>query len=112
MYEIIPKAPRITNSTKKPKPGPHADGVVGSVNSPTVESLVKQLHDFSVKQYVVEATKAATPSSQTTIVFAQSSSKGNQQPSGKKKKEKKGEVIKTSRNPQIMLMGVRNIKRR
>ena len=36
LYEIIPKAPRSTNSAEKPKPGPHADGVVGSVKSPTV----------------------------------------------------------------------------
>ena len=38
---IIPKALRCTNSIEKPKPGPHADGVVGSVNSPTIESLAK-----------------------------------------------------------------------
>ena len=39
LYEIIPEAPRSTHSVKKPKPGPHVDGVVGSVNSPNVESL-------------------------------------------------------------------------
>ena len=41
LYEIIPDAPRPTHSVKKPKPGPHADGVVGSVKSHTVESLEK-----------------------------------------------------------------------
>ena len=49
LYEIIPEAPRSTNSVDKPKPRPHADGVVGSVNSPTIESLAKQLHELSVK---------------------------------------------------------------
>ena len=64
--------------------------MVGSVKYPTVESLVKQLHELSVKQNTVEAAKAA-PSSQNANVFAQSSQKGNQQPGGKKKKGKKGE---------------------
>ena len=44
LYEIIPEAPRPTHDTEKPKPGPHVDGVVGSINSPTIESLAKQLH--------------------------------------------------------------------
>ena len=46
LYEIISNASRPTHSVKKPKPGPHADSVVGSVKSPTVESLAKQLHEF------------------------------------------------------------------
>ena len=41
LYEIIPEAPRSTHSVKKPKPGPHADGVVGFVSSSTMESLAK-----------------------------------------------------------------------
>ena len=44
LYDIIPNAPRPIHSVEKPKHGPHADGVVGSVKSPTVESLAKQLH--------------------------------------------------------------------
>ena len=39
LYGIIPEAPRPSYEAEKPKPGPHADGVVGSVNSPTIESL-------------------------------------------------------------------------
>ena len=49
LYEIIPKALRPTHSVEKPKPGPHANGVVGSVNSPTVESLARKLHQLSIK---------------------------------------------------------------
>ena len=44
LYEIILEAPRPTHDAEKPKLGPHADGVVGSVNSPTIESLAKNLH--------------------------------------------------------------------
>ena len=90
LYEIIPKAPRPTHDAEKPKPGPHADGVVGSVNSPTIESLAKHIHQMSVKNSTMEAAKA-TPSPQNENVFAQTSQKGNQQPGGKKKRGKKGE---------------------
>ena len=90
LYEIIPEASRSTHNVKKPKPGPHANGVVGSVNSPTVESLAKQLHDLSVKRSIVEAAMPV-PSPQNELFFAQSSQKGNQHPSGKRKKGKRGE---------------------
>ena len=90
LYEIIPKASRPIQNVEKPNPRPHADGVVGSVNSPTVESLDKQLHQLSFKHSMVEAAKA-TPSPQNANIFAQSPQKGNQQPIGKKKKGKKGE---------------------
>ena len=49
LYEIISEAPRPTHDVEKPKPSPHVDGVVGSVNSPTVESLAKQFHQLYVK---------------------------------------------------------------
>ena len=98
LYEIIHEALRSTHSFKKPKPGPHADDVVGSVNYPAVDSLAKQLHELSVKQSTVEASKVATPSSQTATIFAQSSQKGNQQPGEKKKEGKKGERNQNKRN--------------
>ena len=41
LYEIIPDAPRPMHNVEKPKPRPHADGVVGSVKSPTIDSLAK-----------------------------------------------------------------------
>ena len=59
LYEIIPKALRPTHNAEKPKPGPHVDAVVGSINSPTVESLAKQIHQLFVKQSTVEVAKAA-----------------------------------------------------
>ena len=87
-----------THDVEKSKPGPHADGVVGFVNSPTVESLTKQLHQLSVKQSMVEVEKAA-PSPQSANYFAQTSQKGNQQPSGKKKRGKKGEGNQNKQKP-------------
>ena len=57
LHEIIPKAPRPMHNIEKPKHGPHADGVVGSVKYPTVESLAKQLHELSIKHSMAEAVK-------------------------------------------------------
>ena len=34
LYEIIHDAPQPTHSVEKPKPRPHADGVVGSIKTP------------------------------------------------------------------------------
>ena len=59
LYEIIPKAPRPTHDAENPKPRPHDDGVVKYINSPTVESLAKQLHQLSVNHSTMEAAKAA-----------------------------------------------------
>ena len=69
-----------------------------SVNSPTVESLAKQLHQLSIKHYMEEEAKAA-PSPQNANVFAQTSQKGNQQPGGKKKRGKKGEGNQNKQRP-------------
>ena len=77
LYEIILDALRSTHSVEKPKPRPHVDGMGGSVNSPTVESLAKQLHELSVKHSTAKTAKAS-PSPQNEIFFAQSSQKGNQ----------------------------------
>ena len=47
------------HNVEKPNPRPHVDGVVGSVNSPIVESLAKQLHQLSFKHSTAEAVEAA-----------------------------------------------------
>ena len=72
LYEIILEAPRPTHDAEKPKHIPHANGVVGFVKYPTIESLAKQLHQLSVKHSRAEAAKAA-PSPQNANVFAHTS---------------------------------------
>ena len=59
LFEIIPKAPMPMQNVEKPKPGPHANGVVGSVKPPTIESLAKQLHELSIKHSTTEVPKSA-----------------------------------------------------
>ena len=51
LYEIILKPPRSNTNFVKLKPRPHVDGMVHSFESPTIESLAKQKHKLSVKQY-------------------------------------------------------------
>ena len=86
------------HNVEKPKPRPHAHGVVGFVKYPIVEYLTKQLHELSVKHSMVEVERAS-PSPQSANVFAQTSQKGNQQPGGKKKKGKKGEGNQNKQKP-------------
>ena len=111
MYEIIPKEPRPTHDAKKPKLGPHVNGVVGFVNSPTVESLAKQIHQLLIKHSIVEEAKAA-PSPQNANVFAQTSQKGNQHPGGKKKRGKKGEGNQNKQKPTNNVDGGKKKRRR
>ena len=111
LYEIIPDALRPMHNVEKLNPVPHANGVVGSMKSPTVDSLVKQLHELFNKHSTMEVAKA-TPSLQNANVFAQSSQKGNQHPGGKNNKGKNGGKNKINQNPLITPRGVRNIRRR
>ena len=99
------------HNIEKPKPRPHVDGVVGSVNSPTVESLAKKLHQLSAKHSMVEAAKAA-PSPQNANFFAQTSQKGNQQPGGKKKRGKKGEGNQNNQKPTNNVDGGKKEKKK
>ena len=64
LYEIIPSASRSNIAFGKPKPWPHADGIFVSVDSPIVQSLVKQIHNLFVNKYVVGAVNSAIPSHQ------------------------------------------------
>ena len=75
------------HNVEKPKPGPHADGVVGSVKSPTIESLVKQIHELSIKQSTTEVAKAS-PSPQNANFFLNPPKREINSPTGKKREER------------------------
>ena len=47
LYKIIPNAPR-SNFDPKVKPGPHVDGIVSCTSTKPVDSVVKQVSQFSV----------------------------------------------------------------
>ena len=84
-----------THNVEKPKPGPHADGVVGSVKSPTVESLDKQLHEFSVKHSTTEVGKAA-PHPRMQMFLHNPLKRAISSPVGRRRKERKVRETKTS----------------
>ena len=109
LYEIIPEAPWSTHSVEKPKSRPHADGMVGSVNSPTVDSLAKQLHELSVKKSTTEAAKAV-PHPKMQMFLHNPPKREISRPMGKRRKGRKVREIKTSLNPRMMLMGERRIR--
>ena len=110
LYKIIHEEPRYNTYFSKPNPGSHANDVVGSVDTLTVESLAKQIHELSVKKSAVEEAKAATPSSQNVNVYSTlSTQKGTQQRDGKNNKGKKGEGNQNKHSPQTMQ---RRVKRR
>jgi hypothetical protein len=49
LYDILPDAPRL-NYDPRQKPRPRADGVVGSVNVKSTESVTSHLKDLSLNQ--------------------------------------------------------------
>ena len=51
LYEIILNAPR-SNFNPKIKPGPHVNGIVGSISTKPVDSVMKQVSQLSLNQYV------------------------------------------------------------
>ena len=49
LYDIIPNAPR-SSFDPKVKPRPHADGIVDCASAKPVDSVVKQVSQFSINQ--------------------------------------------------------------
>lgn len=87
LQKIILDAPRSKVDLAKPKPGPHADGIVILIEVNTV-NLLNQLQQFSLQ--TTSSTQAApsvpTPSQPKSINVVQTTNpKGNQQFDGKRK---------------------------
>jgi hypothetical protein len=49
LYHLLLDAPRSTYDPRQ-KPGPYADGILGSANVKSVDSLTNQLKDLSLSQ--------------------------------------------------------------
>jgi hypothetical protein len=59
LYEILPDAPRSTLDKAKQKFGPHADGIVGSTQSKSMDLLSNQLQQLSIQQTVANQTPSS-----------------------------------------------------
>ena len=99
----MPNAPRSKLDLSKTKPGPHGDGLIGSINSGAA-NLLTQLQQLPLQsapsRQVVPA--ESSPSQYLSINVVQASNpKGNQQSDGKKKgqnNKKKGKNGKGNAN--------------
>jgi hypothetical protein len=49
LYDIFPDAPRSILDKDKKKSGPHADGIVGSVQGKSTDLLSNQLQQLSIQ---------------------------------------------------------------
>jgi hypothetical protein len=55
LYHLLPEAPRSTYDPRQ-KPGPNADGIVGSANVKSADSVTNQLKELSLSQSVGDPT--------------------------------------------------------
>ena len=87
LQKYLPDAPGSKVDVAKPKLGSHADGIVGSVDTNTV-NLLNQLHQLSLQTASNNQVTSSNPSaSQTSSINAVQSDnpKGNQNSNGKNK---------------------------
>jgi hypothetical protein len=89
LYEILPDAPR-SNYDPRQKLGPHVDGIVGSDNLKSADSVTSHLKELSLNQSIGGPTSSVssnpTQSADVHSVQSSTSHNGNQQPGGNKKK--------------------------
>jgi hypothetical protein len=88
VYEVLPDAPRLILDNTRQRPGPHVDGIVGSVQTNLVDQLSNPLHQLSIQQSAAsQTTCSATPPTQTSDVHCVqlTNSKATKKPDGKKK---------------------------
>jgi hypothetical protein len=89
LYEILPDAPR-SNYDPRQKSGPHADGIVGSANVKSADSVTIHLKELSLKKFAGGPTSSVSsnPTQSTDVHSVQSSTdpNGNHQPGRNKKK--------------------------
>jgi hypothetical protein len=105
LYEVFPDAPRSILDKTRQRSGPHADGIVGSVQTKPTDQLSNQLQQLSIQQTTAsQTTGSAAPPTQTSDVHSVQSTnpKATQQPDGKKKQERR---VRGIRNLPIMLVG-------
>ena len=111
LQKYLPDAPRSKVDIAKSKPGPHGDGIVGSVDMNAV-NLLSQLQQLSLQttsnnQVTSSTTSSSQPSSINVINMI--TPKEIKTPMGKRKDEVRKRIRMgrlTQINPKIMLLGV------
>jgi len=88
LQKYLPDAPGSKVDLAKPKPGPHADGIIGLVDTSTM-NLLNQLQQLSLQTASNNQVTSSNPlASQTSLINAVQSKnpKGNQNSNGKKER--------------------------
>jgi hypothetical protein len=87
-YKIFPDALRSVLEKTRQRSRPHADGIIGSVQTKSVDPLSNKLQQLSIQQIVaIHTTSSATPPTQNLDVHSvkMTNPKATRQPDGKKK---------------------------
>jgi hypothetical protein len=89
LYEILPDAPRSKYDPRQ-KPRPHSNGIVGSANVRSTDSVISNLKELYLNQSTggPYSFMSSNPTQSADVHSVQSSTgpNGNQQPGGNKKK--------------------------
>jgi ribosomal protein L44E len=62
LYDIIPHAHRPSYDPQRPTPGPHADGIIGTVSTPSISHVTDQMGKLSVNPATAVSQPVASPS--------------------------------------------------
>jgi hypothetical protein len=108
LYEILPDTPR-SNYDPRQNFGPHADGIVGSTNVKSADSMTSHLKELSLNQSAGRPTSSVSsnPTHSVDVHSMQSSTdpNGNQQ-LGRNKKKYVIIIVRVGRiiNPRTMVI--------
>ena len=99
LYDIIPNAPRPSNDTSRATPGPHADGVIGSVSTTSVSQVAGQLGQLALTDKPATQTPTTTsnePAPSTDVNMVQTSKSSRRKNRNQQRKESSGEQEKAT----------------
>jgi hypothetical protein len=100
LYKILPNTPR-SNYDPRQNPGPHADGIVGSANVKSADSMTSHLKELSLNQSArgtdSSVSSNSTQSMDVNSVQSSTGPNGNQQP-GENKKKRRNNNCKGGKN--------------
>ena len=94
LYDIIPNAPRPSNDIPRMTPGPHADGVIGSVSTISVSQVARQLCQLALTNKPAAKTLVNTssePAPSTDVNMVQTSKSSRRKNRNQQRKESFGE---------------------
>ena len=94
LYDIIPYAPRPSNDKTRTAPGPHANGVIGSVSASTVSQVAGQLVQLAITDNPASTTlemTSNTPTQSTNVNLVQTSKNNRWKNHNQRRKNTSGE---------------------